>query len=249
MARVTSQRVRQAIMAPESDLAADVLPEYLALFDEEGNPIAMSAASGVPPLGNPGQVLTKNTDDSYDMDWLDPTPGTPAGGTDGQVLTKQSAADFDANWEGIPNPTPNIVVHRKLVPASIAVPVGTNTVIDTLNFTLSGTRLCHLLGGSGHSDAPSSHTFDWQVDSLAAFVAGGNNSGSVIQYTIVVNNSGVPAASTGGGTSADWGSGAWMILGSGAHTFKLRATRGSTGGTIQDRRLMVVVHDIAIIDQ
>lgn len=71
MARVTSQKTRQAILTVDSVWDPNLLPEKLALFDDEGNPITFS-------------VIGAN--------------GIPNGGTEGQVLGKLSAADFDATW-------------------------------------------------------------------------------------------------------------------------------------------------------
>ena len=41
-------------------------------------------------------MLTKNTDNNYDMVWVYPPP--PPGGNTGQVLTKFSDDDGDAGW-------------------------------------------------------------------------------------------------------------------------------------------------------
>lgn len=246
MARVTSQRTRQAILAPEAELAADIVPEYIALFDEEGNPIALSAAAGVPPLGDPDQVLTKNTDDSYDMEWRDVPPGIPAGGTDGQVLTKQSATDHDANWESIVVP-PAFQVYRKAAAASVVVPAGTNVVDITLTIVLAGTRLVHFLGRAGHSDPPSSHSFDWAING-ASILSGGNNSSGVTHYGIINGVNGPAAASFATG-AAELGDGFYRVLAAGTHTFTHRTTRGSAGGTMQDRVLIATVFDTAVTDQ
>lgn len=244
MARVTSARVRQAVLAPEAELAPDIEPEYIALFDEEGNPIALSAASGVPPLGEPGQVLTKNSDDDYDMDWLDLPSGLPAGGAVAEVLTKDSGTDFDAVW--LPPPA-GITVITKDALASAVIPVGTNVDDIELVVVLTETRLVQFFGRAGHSDPPSSHTFDWALNGVSV-AAGGNNSGAVTHYGMYLGTGGSSVGTVPGG-AADYGAGITRVLAAGTHTWKHRTTRGSAGGTMQDRKLMAIIFDADIVVQ
>lgn len=61
----------------------------------------------VPTGGTAGQVLTKDTANSYDVSWQT-LYGVPTGGSAGQVLTKDTATNYDVSWQDAPtgeNPT------------------------------------------------------------------------------------------------------------------------------------------------
>lgn len=174
--------------------------------------------------------------------------GVPVGGADGDVLTKLSATDGDVGWEPPGGGGAPIAIYREQNLGSIAVPAGTNQVVDTLTFTLDATRLVHLFAAAGHSDPPSSHTFDFALDDVS-LAGGGNNSSSVNSYGMYVGSSGGPAV--GGGVTADanlLSGGVWRVLAAGTHTLKHRTTRGSSGGTTDRRTLMAVVYDTPITD-
>lgn len=98
--RVTSQRTRQALLVTDAVIDPEEQPERLALFDQYGDPIALSAAAGVPVGGLFGQVLAKAGDDDYNLEWIELPSGAllPVGGTTGQVLAKDSDVDGDASW-------------------------------------------------------------------------------------------------------------------------------------------------------
>jgi hypothetical protein len=74
MTRISSQRVRQALLVLGEPLNPDYVPDNISLFDENGVPIDLNAP--------PGSI--------------------PRGGTNGQILAKQSEADFDAQWFDLP---------------------------------------------------------------------------------------------------------------------------------------------------
>lgn len=61
--------------------------------------------NAVPTGGATSQVLTKNSNTSYDISWENPYP---SGGGTGQILTKNSNTNFDTSWQnistGLPNP-------------------------------------------------------------------------------------------------------------------------------------------------
>ena len=171
-------------------------------------------------------------------------PQGPAGPTGATGATGAAGATGPAG--------PGIAaIYRKATAASATVPAGTN-IEDTgakVSFTLASTRLCLLIGRAGHSDVPSNHTFDWALDGVS-FNSIGNNTSSVAHSSAYVGNSGATsgAASESQGAAA-LGGGHWRILSSGAHVWTHRTTRGSAGGTMQDRVSIVVVFDIAITDQ
>lgn len=60
------------------------------------------AENGIPPGGEPDEILAKASGDDYDATWVAAPAaanGVPTGGTAGQVLTKDSGTDFDASWQ------------------------------------------------------------------------------------------------------------------------------------------------------
>lgn len=60
----------------------------------------------VPPGGDAGDVLTKDSADDYAASWAPPADGLPPGGDAGDVLTKDSSDDGAASWavpaDGLP---------------------------------------------------------------------------------------------------------------------------------------------------
>jgi len=100
MARVQSEKVRQAILTGDSTWDPINIPEKLALFDEEGNPINLQTAggNGVPLGGTDGQILTKQSATDYDINWENAPVALPPGGDAGQILAKASDDDADAEW-------------------------------------------------------------------------------------------------------------------------------------------------------
>ena len=100
------------------------LPQSAANLPEQGNDITITAVAdefnteitaaveipivGLPAGGLTNQIIIKQSEDDYDVDWGDAVSGTGGipGGTTGQVLTKQSDADFDADWEEVPPGVP-----------------------------------------------------------------------------------------------------------------------------------------------
>lgn len=81
MPRVSSQKIRQALLMVGEPLEPDFEPERLALFDAQGNPINLSTATNIPPGGTTGQLLAKTADDDYNVGWID----APIGGGGGTV--------------------------------------------------------------------------------------------------------------------------------------------------------------------
>lgn len=71
MARVTSQKTRQMLLVLDDTLDTDELPEKLALFDENGDPIDFTAGFiSVPTGGLAGQILGKHGDEDGDLQWF-----------------------------------------------------------------------------------------------------------------------------------------------------------------------------------
>lgn len=105
MARVTSQQTRRAILTTDTGWDPNLLPERIALFNENGDIInfGTSSGDGVPPGGVAGQLLTKATENDFETEWADPPEGggAPAGGLTGQVLVKLSDADYDVAWVNV----------------------------------------------------------------------------------------------------------------------------------------------------
>jgi hypothetical protein len=54
--------------------------------------------TGMSSGGVTGQVLTKRTNQDYDVEWTDAVSGVPEGGTTGQVLRKATDDDHDLAW-------------------------------------------------------------------------------------------------------------------------------------------------------
>lgn len=52
----------------------------------------------IPDGGGTGQVLAKNSDDDYDLEWVNQGSGLPEGGTDGQILVKEGSTNYAAHW-------------------------------------------------------------------------------------------------------------------------------------------------------
>lgn len=68
--RLSTARARQAILVNDGvPLDTDHPPDNLALFDEAGNRIDFAGTHGVPPGGEEGQVLSKNSNDDFDFEW------------------------------------------------------------------------------------------------------------------------------------------------------------------------------------
>lgn len=105
MPQITSKRVRQLLLVTGEAVDPDSLGEEVHLYGPDGQPIDLTPTD-FPVDGTTGQVLAKQTDDDFDIAWIDPPVSLPLGGTDGQALTKQSAADLDVAWEGIPYELP-----------------------------------------------------------------------------------------------------------------------------------------------
>ena len=57
--------------------------------------------TGLPPGGDTGQVLTKESEDDFDANWEDAPEALPSGGLKNQVLRKLSEDDFDADWSDL----------------------------------------------------------------------------------------------------------------------------------------------------
>ncbi len=76
------------------------VPEGTRVVFEEKSAGIADVGIVVPPGGDPGFVLTKNSGADYDFDWLPGGGGAvvPNGGSTGQVLTKNSNADQDVDW-------------------------------------------------------------------------------------------------------------------------------------------------------
>jgi hypothetical protein len=107
MARVLSQRTRQALLDLEGIFDPTRMPERLALFDSEGNLINLQGISGMPLGGLTSHILTKKSDADFDTEWAPPSVATqviPLGGTTGQVLAKDSDDDYDMEWIDPPGP-------------------------------------------------------------------------------------------------------------------------------------------------
>lgn len=109
MTRVTGVKSRQAILDLGATLDPYETPERLALFDQFGNPINLSGSVGIPPGGLTDQVLTKTSDDPFEVDWVDSSAagGVPPGGAVNQILSKASATSFDVVW--VDNAPPGFV--------------------------------------------------------------------------------------------------------------------------------------------
>lgn len=88
---------RFTIVVPDSSLSYDII----TLITEHAENLP-AARVGIPGGGNAGQVLTKSSGTSWDVEWVDQTAvatnGLPSGGTAGQLLSKTSTNDFDADW-------------------------------------------------------------------------------------------------------------------------------------------------------
>jgi hypothetical protein len=93
MTRVSSQKIRQALLMLGEPLESGFEPERLALFDSEGNPINLSSGANIPPGGVTGQLLGKTTDEDYTVGWLDPAEGGGGGGGGFSVYTVETLPD------------------------------------------------------------------------------------------------------------------------------------------------------------
>jgi hypothetical protein len=82
MPRFSSQRTRQALLILGETLDPEALTETLELFDSEGNPIDITnpeVVGTIPVGGSNGQILTKVSDNDYDVAWVDPPVPPPSG--------------------------------------------------------------------------------------------------------------------------------------------------------------------------
>lgn len=68
--------------------------------DVVGDSLSMVRVATIPPAGATGQVLTKTSNDDFNVEWASHSSvvGVPSGGTTGQVLTKVSGTDHDLQW-------------------------------------------------------------------------------------------------------------------------------------------------------
>ena len=60
--------------------------------------VDMLAWDTIPTGGGTGQILGKNSDNDFDLEWVNQGSGLPAGGTDGQILVKDGTTDFAVRW-------------------------------------------------------------------------------------------------------------------------------------------------------
>lgn len=93
-------------ITPESGWRAYVTDESLG-YEYGGSPTGWnSVASNLPAGGTTGQVLKKQSNADFDVDWEtdiaagggSPVYELPPAGATGQVLAKVSSADFDVEW-------------------------------------------------------------------------------------------------------------------------------------------------------
>lgn len=85
MPRVSSQKIRQALLIVGEALDPSFAPEQLALYDKFGNPVTpggISASNGVPQGGLTDQVLAKTSDLDFETGWVDPPEGGGGGTVD-----------------------------------------------------------------------------------------------------------------------------------------------------------------------
>lgn len=148
MARVTSQKERQAILATGSlDLTVEQT-EKLALFDESGAPIVLNAATndGLPTGGETGQFLAKATDNDFEAEWVDaPEGGGSGGGTDPAYK-----GDWDAELAYLEG---DIVRHDAVYwIATEPIDIGVEPAEDDLTETLAGSNDTDTTGGGANAN-------------------------------------------------------------------------------------------------
>lgn len=86
------------------------------------------APTKMPSGGAKGKVLKKKSATDYDAEWGDVDGGLPSGGAKGTVLRKKSATDGDVEWA-----EPEVA--KLAASSSVAVQIGTNGVIQSINTT------------------------------------------------------------------------------------------------------------------
>lgn len=106
MPQISSKRTRQFLLTEGLAIDPDMLPDAVQLYGLDGLPINLNPVS-VPQGGTTGQVLVKDSDVDYDIEWVDPVTGLPAGGGTGQVLAKISPADGNVGWINPPSGIPD----------------------------------------------------------------------------------------------------------------------------------------------
>lgn len=84
-----------------------------------------AGGDGLPAGGSKGQVLTKTAGGAA---WEDAPSKVPTGGAKGKFLRKKSATNYDAEWA-------DPEVARLAASSSVAVEIGTNGVIQSINTT------------------------------------------------------------------------------------------------------------------
>jgi len=135
----------------------------------------------VPPLGNTGQILTKNSNTSYDYSWLSIPPVTgvnPPLGNTGQVLTKNSNTSYDYSWV---TPSPGISSTKKIYQfANLSATASIQPYARVCN----GLPSQYSLGlGAGVSIDPFIINSNCTIESIVMTI----NGGSVQQATVGTN--------------------------------------------------------------
>lgn len=105
MPQITSKRVRQLLLVTGEAVDPDSLGEEVHLYGPDGQPIDLTPTD-MPLDGTTGQVLAKQTDDDFDIAWIDPPVSLPLGGANGQFLGKNSGTDLDVAWKNPPYELP-----------------------------------------------------------------------------------------------------------------------------------------------
>jgi len=73
--------------------------------NEAENAVEFIVAPGLPAGGTTNQLAAKNSNDDYDLKWMDAPEaanGMPAGGTENQLAAKNSDDDYDIKWMDAP---------------------------------------------------------------------------------------------------------------------------------------------------
>lgn len=97
------QRTQRIVVEPTSRSVSVINAGPIGPTGPQGEPGEPGEAeNGIPPGGEPDEILAKVTGDDYDAAWVAAPAaanGVPTGGTAGQVLTKDSGTDFDTSWQ------------------------------------------------------------------------------------------------------------------------------------------------------
>jgi hypothetical protein len=178
MARVTSQKTRQGILTTDSPWNPNLIPEKLALFDVNGNPISLTGA-GIPIGGAVGQVLGKIGVEDFNTGWVNP----PEGGGGASPTLYNEAVTYELGDQ---------VIFEDLVYEAVSDPTGWAPDDPPI----SGGPPPMVYGGTWEAKELSLAYQDTQVTTAEPVVAGATRGGPVDLWAFKAGTAGTYAIRT-----------------------------------------------------